>query len=145
MGPSNVNFKLLSLNVRGIRTFEKRKAIFIWRWHLFFLQEIYSTRDVESIWKNQWSKWRGNLFFSHGTCYSKGVLVLVKNNLDFNLQTVKTDPEARYIMLDAIHTGFALFTLQISVASKFNFFKISQKKFRLWQQNAIHLLLLEAT
>ena len=71
------------------------------------------------------------MFFSHGTCYSKGVLVLVKNNLDFNLQTVKTDPEARYIMLDAIHTGFALFTLQISVASKFNFFKISQKKFRL--------------
>ena len=42
------------------------------------------------------------MFFSHGTCHSKGVLVLVKNNLDFNLQTVRTDPEGRYIMLDAI-------------------------------------------
>ena len=42
------------------------------------------------------------MFFSHGTCHSKGVLVLVKGNLNFNLQTVKTDPEGRYIMLDAI-------------------------------------------
>ena len=103
MGPRNVNFKLLSLNARGIRTFEKRKAIFSWLSKsgadICFLQETYSTRDIENIWKNQW---RGNMFFSHGTCHSKGVLVLVKNNLDFNLQTVKTDPEGRYIMLDAI-------------------------------------------
>ena len=28
--------------------------------------------------------------------------MLVKNNLDFNLQTTKTDPEGRFIMLDAI-------------------------------------------
>ena len=65
----------------------------------FFLQETCRTRDVENISKNQW---RGNLFFSHGTCHSKGVLVLVKNNLDFNLQIVKVGPEGRYIMLDAI-------------------------------------------
>ena len=64
-----------------------------------FLQETYSTRDVENIWRKQW---RGDLFFSHGTCQSKGVLVLVKNNFDFNLQTIKTDPEGRFIMLDAI-------------------------------------------
>ena len=53
MGPSNVNFKLLSLNVRGIRTFEKRKAIFNWPSKsgadICFFQETYSTRDVENI------------------------------------------------------------------------------------------------
>ena len=102
MGSSNVNFKLLSLNARGIPTFEKGKAIFSWLRKsgadICFLQETCSTRDVENIWKNQW---RSNLFFSHGTCHSRGVLVLVKDNLDFNLQTVKTDPEGRYIMLDA--------------------------------------------
>ena len=42
------------------------------------------------------------MFFSHGTCHSKGVLVLVRDNLDLNLQTVKIDSEGRYIMLDAI-------------------------------------------
>ena len=30
MGLDNVDFSLLSLNARGIRTFEKRKAIFSW-------------------------------------------------------------------------------------------------------------------
>ena len=93
----------MSLNARGIRTFEKRKAIFNWLsksgGDICFLQETYSTREVENIWKKQW---RGDLYFSHGTCHSKGVLVLVKGNLDFSLQKVMTDPEGRYIMLDAI-------------------------------------------
>ena len=100
MEPNNVNFKLLSLNARGIRTFEKRKAIFNWLsksgGDICFLQETYSTREVENIWKKQW---RGDLYFSHGTCHSKGVLLLVKGNLDFSLQKVMTDPEGRYIML----------------------------------------------
>ena len=84
MGPSNFNFKLLSLNVRGIRTFEKRKAIFNWLSKsgadICFLQETYSTRDVENIWKKQW---RGNLFFSHGTCHSKGTKYKVLNRIVF--------------------------------------------------------------
>ena len=42
------------------------------------------------------------MYFSHGTCHNKIVLVLVKCNLDFSLQKAMTDPEGRYIMLDAI-------------------------------------------
>ena len=30
MAPKNINFKLLSLNARGSRSFEKRKAMFGW-------------------------------------------------------------------------------------------------------------------
>ena len=30
MAPNNINFKLLSLNARGIRSFERRKALFGW-------------------------------------------------------------------------------------------------------------------
>ena len=45
-----MNFKLLSLNVRGIRSLEKRKALFIWlnkqKADIIFLQETYSS--VES-------------------------------------------------------------------------------------------------
>ena len=75
------------------------------------------------------------MFFSHGTCHSKGVLVLVKGNLDFNLQTVKTDPEGRYIMLDAIIQDSRHCLLNIYAPNKFaaqiQVFKISQKKLRL--------------
>ena len=54
----NLNFKLLSLNVRGIRSTEKRKAIFNWlvksKSDIRFLQETYSTSEVELAWKSQW-------------------------------------------------------------------------------------------
>ena len=53
----NDEFNLLSLNVRGIRTFEKRKAVFSWLVNsganIFFLQETYSTGDIENIWRKQ--------------------------------------------------------------------------------------------
>ena len=50
----NLNFKLLSLNVRGIRSIEKRKAIFNLliksKSDIIFLQETYSTLEVERVW-----------------------------------------------------------------------------------------------
>ena len=72
MGHNN-DFNLLSINVRGIRTFEKWKAVFSWLVNadadIFFLQETYSTRDIENIWRKQW---KGEVFFSHGSNHSGG-------------------------------------------------------------------------
>ena len=49
----NINFKLVSLNVRGIRSFEKRKAVLNWLYKsqadICFLQETYSTPEVVNI------------------------------------------------------------------------------------------------
>ena len=46
----NVQFKMLSLNVRGVRTLEKRKAIFNWlekqKADICFIQERHSTVKV---------------------------------------------------------------------------------------------------
>ena len=87
MGHQNINFKLLSLNARGIRSSDKRKSMFNWLLKssadICFLQETYSTPEVESEWKKQW---KGETFFSHGTNHSRGVLILVKDQLDFKLQ-----------------------------------------------------------
>ena len=75
----NINFKLVSLNVRGIRSFEKRKAVLNWLYKsqadICFLQETYSTPEVVNIWKKQW---KGDTFFSHGSSHSKGTMILVK-------------------------------------------------------------------
>ena len=102
MGLNNIDFKLLSLNVRGICSFEKRKGMFHWLRKsgadICFLQETYSTKEVEITWKKQW---KGDMFFSHGSSHSKGVLVLVRDNLDFNLKSVKVDELGRYILLEA--------------------------------------------
>lgn len=99
---SNLAFKLLSLNARGIRSFEKRKAVFGWllkqKADLFFLQETYSTKNVENVWKKQW---KGEIFFSHGSQHSRGVLILIKNSLEFKLTSVRSDKEGRFIFLEA--------------------------------------------
>ena len=103
MGFNNINFKLLSLNARGIRSFEKRKAVFNWLYKsqadICFLQETYSSTEVENVWQKQW---KGNMFFSHGSSHSRGVLILVRDHLDFKLQSFKADVEGRFILLEAI-------------------------------------------
>ena len=103
MWGSITNFKLLSLNARGIRSFEKRKAVFNWLYKsqadICFLQETYSSTEVENVWQKQW---KGNMFFSHGSFHSRGVLILVRDHLDFKLQSFKADVEGRFILLEAI-------------------------------------------
>ena len=127
MGRNN-EFNLLSLNVRGIRTFEKRKAVFSWLVNsdadIIFLQETYSTRDIENIWRKQW---KGEMLFSHGSNHSKGVLALRKDNLDFKIHSTKVDSQGRYIFLEAYIQDSPYFLLNIYVPNKcceqFLFFK----------------------
>jgi len=102
---SCVDFKLVSLNVRGIRSPAKRKALFYWlnerKYYIIFLQETtytYSTQDVESIWKTQW---QGKLYFSHGFNHSRGVAILVRDELDLNLNSVSSDDDGRFVMIEA--------------------------------------------
>ena len=99
---SNLAFKLISLNARGIRSFEKRKAVFGWllkqKVDLCFLQETYSTKEVENIWKKQW---KSEMFFLHGSEHSRGVPILIKNSLEFELISVRSDKEGRFIFLEA--------------------------------------------
>lgn len=64
-----------------------------------FLQEAYSTKEVENNWENQW---KGELFFSHGSEHSRGVLILIKYSLDFELISVRHDKEGRVIFLEPL-------------------------------------------
>ena len=68
-------FDVLSLNVRGIRDQIKRRSILSYlkdqKANIYFVQETYLERADENIWRNEWG---GELFFSHGTKHSKGVL-----------------------------------------------------------------------
>ena len=93
---------MLSLNARGIRTFEKRKALFQWlnkdKADIIFLQETYSTPDVENTWKSQW---KGDLYFAHGSEHSRGVLILIKEKLNFELKSCTHDNEGRFTILKA--------------------------------------------
>ena len=106
MAKDNVNFKLLSLNVRGIRSSTKRKAFFLWlnkqKADIIFLQETYCTKEVEAIWKTQY---KGKVFYSHGTNHSHGVMILIKDDFEFDLKSFVLDPDGRYILINAAVQG----------------------------------------
>ena len=93
-------FKLVSVNVRGIRDKNKRKKVFEWAkdkgGDVVLLQETYSSPDIEEIWKRDW---KGEMFFSHGTSHSRGVLMLINPMLNIEIDQVVIDKEGRYIFL----------------------------------------------
>ena len=100
---AEVDFKMVSLNARGIRDFYKRKSIFTWiekqKADIAFLQETYSTPEVVSEWKFQY---RGQMFYSHGSNHSRGVLVLISETLQFDVISLKEDIHGRFIAIQAL-------------------------------------------
>ena len=75
MSSDNFNFRLLSLNVRGLNNTIKRKHVFNWlkkqNADIFFLQEVHSTQKVEGEWKTEW---RGEVIFPMARLIQKGLL-----------------------------------------------------------------------
>ena len=93
--------KIFSQNVRGLRGAEKRRQIF-YKLHnsehnIFFLQETHSTPQVETQWSSEWG---GRIYFSHGTSESRGVCILVKNNLTVDVHNVISHDLGRSLILD---------------------------------------------
>ena len=71
-----------TLNVRGLNSSRKRRAIFrqlhINKFSIIFLQETYGSTDQEKVWGNEWGS---KVFFCHGSKHSKGVAILFNPRL----------------------------------------------------------------
>ena len=92
---------LISLNVRGVRESIKRKRILEWckvkGGDIIFLQETYSTPDVETRWRSELES--SLIYFSHGTSHSRGVLVSIASKLNINICDFKIDRDGRFIII----------------------------------------------
>ena len=95
-------FKLISLNVKGLSNFRKRRTIFLWcrkrKADLVFLQETHSIAATENQWRNEWG---AEMISSHGSSNSRGVAILFKNGTDCSITHKIVDPKGRYIILKA--------------------------------------------
>ena len=98
----NINFKCISLNVRGLNKSRKRRKIFRWlhqqNAQIVLLQETYSTKKGENKWKTEWV---GQMLFSHGSNHSKGVMILIKPSFDIEIKRSIQDKQGRCIILEA--------------------------------------------
>ena len=93
------SLKLVSLNVKGISNFQKRKTIYTWcrrkNADFSFLQET----EVETQWKNEWA---AGIIMSHGSSNSRGVAILIKKGIDYTLRSKIVDASGRYIILKVV-------------------------------------------
>ena len=93
-----------SFNCRGLREKTKRQYFFNWLKKSYngviFLQETHCTGVDELKWQKEFN---GIGYFSNGTNQSRGVAILVPNNLQFEFKVLshKTDLNGRLIMIDS--------------------------------------------
>ena len=94
---------IASYNCNGLADNKKRPSVFTWlkekEYNIYSLQETHSTVLDEVLWKKDRG---GEIYFSHGQRNSKGVMVLINNNFDLNVQIVQTDPQGRWIILNML-------------------------------------------
>lgn len=66
---------------------------------VFFLQETHSSVDHEQTWRSEWGS---DMFYSHGTTESKGVVIMFPKQLDVTVSQQINDDHGRYILLDCL-------------------------------------------
>lgn len=105
------NLNLVSLNVNGMRSLLKRRAIFnVLRKNangIIFLQETHFTPSEEKICLAEWG---GPGYFSHGKSNARGLGILFPRNFNPRIESTITDEEGRLLILQ-IKQGDKFITL----------------------------------
>ncbi len=105
------SLNLYSLNCRGLRLTKKRLAIFRFLKQkanaIILLQETHSVITDEALWKKEWG---GEIIFSHGKYNSKGVAILIPNNVDLTIEKTSSDEHGRYLLVK-MHINENFFTI----------------------------------
>ena len=87
----DLDFDILSLNVRGSGDHTKRRKIFnyakkhVSREGVIYQQETYSVQNDEQVWTNQFGCGTGSVFFSHGKSDARGVLIAFREGIKYKV------------------------------------------------------------
>ena len=112
-------------NVNGLRKTQRGKLFFTFLnkniYDMVFLQETHSCPSDEKLWP---CEWRGKIIFAHGKNNSRGVAILFKYSLNFELGTIKIDSNGRFILVDVkiINTTFVMGNVYAPVNDEPKFF-----------------------
>ena len=126
-------FKLVSLNVKGISNFQKRRTMFTWckkrKADIIFLQETPSTVKTEKQWKNEWG---AEIITSHGSPNAREVAILIKAGFDCSIHQQLLDPMGRYIIVKAVMQDKTYVLINIYAPNKD---KILQTSLKIYMQS----------
>ena len=67
------------------------------------LQETHGTKEVESIWSNEWGN---RVLYSNGTCQSQGVAILLGKKVSNNIRLVERDMEGCMLKCQIIYNEY---------------------------------------
>ena len=97
------SLKLYTFNVRGLRNNHRRSKLLKYIDNnckgIVYLQETHSTEECENTWQNEI---KGQIFMSHGTEHSKGVMIIILCVLDFQVTKISKSPNGRFIFIDGL-------------------------------------------
>ena len=96
-----MNLKCISLNIRGINKAIKRRNLFRWlhngKYDVIFLQETYSDKTIENVWRAEWG---GDIFHSHGSKHSRGVMTLTRPTVKGENISTTCDRNGRVLIVN---------------------------------------------
>ena len=100
------SYKILSLNVRGIRNKEKRKTIFSrirnQKAKIVFSQETHATDDLQKLIENEL---KGTWVFANGDNRARGVCDYISNTLECQTVNFKATSDGRKILINLLING----------------------------------------
>ena len=117
------NLKIHSFNTRGLRNTAKRNNVFEWlkasHSGISMIQETHSIRTDHEKWTKEW---KGQIFFSDGEANSKGVAILIPNELaeTFELIESKKDDYGRFLLINCKIHDIQLILINIYSPTKDN-------------------------
>ena len=90
------------MNVRGLHSGDlKRRKLFNWIYQrkvdIIFFQESHSTESDENKWRTEFD---GEIIFNHGSSDSRGVCILIRKYMSYEIHDIKRDNHGRYIIAD---------------------------------------------
>ena len=109
MHKSHNKYPVILLNVRGLRDTYKRRSIFTYlkdqKANFCFLQETFSKPSDKATWRNEWG---GQIYFSHGTCDSKGVCILINRAVEEKVTCTSSNTSSRIFLINITYNGLKL-------------------------------------
>lgn len=93
--------RVISLNVNGLNIQHKRRIILNHlrksKGDIFLLQETHATTDSVNQWKQEWG---GPMVANNGEHNTRGVMILGRRNLDWNIADTLKDDDGRILALE---------------------------------------------